>query len=170
MAEAVTIATLPAAARLSVRGGPEAIAAIGRAYGVAFPTAACRSASVTRRSALWLGPDEWLLIAEGDTPPSLAAELAAALDGEPASIVDVSDRSVAIEVSGPAAEDVLAAFNPLDLAADSFPAGMCTRTVFAKAEIILWRPQADVFRIEVWRSFAPYVLGQLAEAAREYLD
>ena len=29
-------------------------------------------------------------------------------------------------------------------------------------------PAPDTFRIEAWRSFAPYVLGCLAEAAREY--
>jgi len=45
---------------------------------------------------------------------------------------------------------------------------MCTRTLFGKAEIVLWRTTPDTFRIEVWRSFAPYVLGSLAEAAREY--
>jgi len=40
--------------------------------------------------------------------------------------------------------------------------------MFGKAEIILWRKADDAFRIEVWRSFAPYVLGCLAEASREY--
>jgi sarcosine oxidase subunit gamma len=46
---------------------------------------------------------------------------------------------------------------------------MCTRTVFAKAEVVLWRTGADAFHVEVWRSFAPYVLGLLEEAAREYV-
>lgn len=170
MVEAVTIATLPPAARLAVRAGAVAAEALGRAYGVTLPTEPCRAAAVTRRFALWLGPDEWLLIADGADGNALAAELTAGLGGEPASIVEVSDRNVAIEVSGPAAADVLSAFNPLDLDETAFPVGMCTRTVFAKAEIVLWRPQADVFRIEVWRSFAPYILGQLDEAAREYLD
>ena len=45
-----------------------------------------------------------------------------------------------------------------------FPVGMCTRTLFGKAEIVLWRMRADAWRIEVWRSFAPYVLGCLEEA------
>ena len=44
---------------------------------------------------------------------------------------------------------------------------MCTRTVFARAEIILWRTAAEVFRIEVWRSYTEYVARLLAEAARE---
>jgi sarcosine oxidase subunit gamma len=75
---------------------------------------------------------------------------------------------VGINVSGPAAADAINAFNALDLHIESFPIGMCTRTRFDKAEIVLWRTAAETFRIEVWRSFAPYVLGCLAEATREY--
>lgn len=170
MVEVVTIAVLPATTRVAVRAGPVAAKAIGEAYGVALPKEPCRAAAVTRRVALWLGPDEWLLIADGTEGAELAAELSAGLGDESASIVEVSDRNIAVEVSGPAAADILAAFNPLDLAETAFPVGMCTRTVFAKAEIVLWRPSAEVFHIEVWRSFAPYVLGQLAEAAREHLE
>ena len=46
---------------------------------------------------------------------------------------------------------------------------MCTRTVFGKAEIVLWRTAAETFRIEVARSFAPYVWACLEEARREFL-
>jgi sarcosine oxidase, subunit gamma len=45
---------------------------------------------------------------------------------------------------------------------------MCTRTVLAKAEIVLWRISQDVFHVEVWRSFADYVSRFLAEVAREF--
>jgi sarcosine oxidase subunit gamma len=61
---------------------------------------------------------------------------------------------------------VLAAGCPLDLEADAFPVHMCTRTMLAKAEIVLWRTGAEEFRLEVWRSFAAYVSQFLAEAAR----
>jgi sarcosine oxidase subunit gamma len=44
---------------------------------------------------------------------------------------------------------------------------MCTRTVFEKSEIVLWRNSSETFRVEVARSFAPYVTGLLAQAARE---
>jgi sarcosine oxidase, subunit gamma len=39
------------------------------------------------------------------------------------------------------------------------------RTIFEKAEIILWRTGEQSFHIEVWRSFAPYVLGHLEESS-----
>ncbi len=58
---------------------------------------------------------------------------------------------------------------PLDLSLDRFPVDMCTRTVFAKAEIVLWRTDEQQFRVEVWRSFAPYTAALLQEIARDYV-
>ena len=43
---------------------------------------------------------------------------------------------------------------------------MCTRTVMARAEVVLWRTAADAFRLEVSRSFVAYVSEFLAEAER----
>jgi sarcosine oxidase, subunit gamma len=86
----------------------------------------------------------------------------------PHSLVDVSHRQTAFEVSGPQATLLLNAGCPLDLDLSAFPVGMCTRTVLAKAEIVLWRTSQDVFHVEVWRSFADYVSRFLAEVAREF--
>jgi sarcosine oxidase subunit gamma len=163
-----TIAILPAATRLAVRGRGEAVAALGDAFGLGLPPDTCRANSSGSRSALWLGPDEWLLIAPDGEAPALAAWMADALGDAPSSIVDVSDRNVGIAVSGSKAAEAINGFCPLDLHVAAFPVGMCTRTVFGKAEIVLWRTAAETFRIEVWRSFAPYVLGCLEEAGREY--
>ncbi len=163
MAE-LSITALSRCTRIAVRAGASAAASIGAAFGVALPDAACRANLGADRAALWLGPDEWLLLA-----PDGAAPL---LDAQPASIVDVSHRTVGIEITGPRAIDVLSAFCALDLGdvfPDSFPPGACTRTLLGKTEIILWRTAPETFRIEVARSFAPYVQACLAEAAREFL-
>ena len=53
-----------------------------------------------------------------------------------------------------------------NLDASAFPVGMCTRTVLAKAEVVLWRTAAEAFRLEVARSFVSYVAEFLAEAER----
>ena len=50
---------------------------------------------------------------------------------------------------------------------DAFPVGMCTRTVLAKADVVLWRRAEDWFRLECWRSFAPYVTDFLRQAAED---
>jgi sarcosine oxidase subunit gamma len=161
------LTVLPAAARYSLRGGPDAVAAASAAFGVALPTTACRAAANDGRAALWLGPDEHLLIAPDAEGPAVASALATALAGVAHSLVDVSHRQVALELSGPHAATLLASGCPLDLDLSEFPVGMCTRTVFAKAEVLLCRTADDTFRLEVWRSFVDYVVGVLGEAARE---
>ena len=157
---------LAPAARYILRGGPQTMVAAGGALGLEISTAACRAATCVRSIAsLWLGPDEQLLLAPEGL--DLAAELAPTLRDLPHSLVDVSHRQIALEVSGPHATALLNTGCPLELDPSAFPVGMCTRTVFSKAEIILWRPSEEVFHLEVWRSFAAYVSGFLAEAARE---
>lgn len=155
---------LAAAARHILRGGSEIRLAAGQALRLALPASACRAVSEGDRAALWLGPDEWLLIApEGSDD---GAALRAALGQRPHSLVDVSHRQLAIELRGAQAPTLLAAGCALDLHSSAFPVGMCTRTMLGKAEIVLWRTAPEVFRIEVWRSFAPYVAAFLEEAAR----
>jgi sarcosine oxidase, subunit gamma len=106
------------------------------------------------------------------TDESQAAEAAGALElalaDLPHALVDISHRQFALEVSGPHAATNLSGGCPLDLDLSEFPVGMCTRTVFAKADIVLWRTQQDVFHVEVWRSFAAYVTGLLREIAVEF--
>ena len=55
------------------------------------------------------------------------------------SLVDVSQRQAGLAVDGPRARDLIASGCPLDLDPESFPVGMCARTLFAKAEVVLWR-------------------------------
>lgn len=157
---------LPPAARYVLRGGPEARIGAQQALGLDVPVSACRACADGERAALWLGPDEWLLIAPAAAAAAIAAPLAAALLGVPHSLVDVSHRQAGLVVSGPHAETLLCAGCPLDLDASAFPVGMCTRTMLAKAEIVLWRTGAGEFRLEVWRSFVAYVSQFLVEAAR----
>ena len=157
---------LPPATRYVLRGGSEVRAAAQSALGFGIPATACRATVEGDRAALWLGPDEWLLIGPQPPPSGFAAGLAAALEGLAHSLVDVSHRQSALTVSGPQATTLLAAGCPLDLDASAFPVGMCTRTMLAKAEVVLWRTDPQVFRLEVWRSFVAYVSQFLGEAAR----
>jgi len=156
---------LPPAARFVLRGGREVRAAAEQALDVGVPENPCRALSRGERAALWLGPDEWLLLAPVGEAAALAASLSAALRSLPHSLVDVSHRQAGLSVRGTHAVTLLAAGCPLDLAAAAFPVGMCTRTMLAKAEVVLWRTAGEAFRLEVWRSFMDYVSQFLAEAA-----
>jgi sarcosine oxidase subunit gamma len=90
------------------------------------------------------------------------------MEGLPHALVEVGQRQTALTVTGPLATTLLNVGCPLDLDLAAFPVGMCTRTVLAKVEIVLWRTGPDAFHIEVWRSFAPYAWRYLEAAGAEF--
>ncbi len=166
-ATGVKLATLPPAHRISLRARPDAIPALSEALGVALPETPKRSAAKASRTALWLGPDEWLVIDE--EPGAAAKHPLDACAGVEAlhSAVDVSHRNVAISVAGSGAANTLNAGCPQDLSLAAFPVGACSRTILGKVEIVLLRTGDEAFRVECWRSFSDYVFTFLCEAARD---
>ncbi len=154
--------------RLSLRGGPQVLAAASDAFALQLPQQACRAAEGDARAALWLGPDEQLLLVQQSDWDATLGALTRRLAGLPHALVDISQRQMALQVTAPQVANILSAGCPLDLHPDAFPIGMCTRTLFFKAPIVLWRTAADAFHLEVWRSFVPYVQQLLRVVAREY--
>jgi sarcosine oxidase subunit gamma len=154
---AVTIRELPPTTRLALRTADPA------STGLALPAKIGARSAEGGRTALCLGPDEWLI----ETPEQDRAALLAALDGitAPHSAVEVSDREITLALEGPAVLDLLATGCPRDLA--SMPVGRGTRTVFDSAQVVLTREAEDRFHLTVWRSFAPHVRALLDLAARE---
>lgn len=168
IAARVTIAPCPPATRLIFRGDGDAAARAGVAYRAGLPIEACRAVAQGPRAALWLGPDEWLLLAPAGEATAITADIATALAGTPHSLVEVSDAHAALTVEGPLATTLLSAGCALDLDDRAFPVAMCTRTLLAKASVVLWRQTRERFRVELRRSFAAYGWSFLAEAAREH--
>jgi len=171
------VSASPPAMRFILHGDVSARSAAASVWGVAFAEQSCRAMLQGARATLWLGPDEYLLLGGIDGRQVATAEyqvaeaahaLELALRGIPHALVDISHRQFALEVSGPHAATILSGACPLDLDLNEFPLGMCTRTVFAKADIVLWRIREDAFHVEVWRSYAGYVTGLLREIAMEF--
>ena len=158
---------LRGAARFVFRGDAEARLAAGAALGAPLAATPGRVVTHAGRAALALGPDEYLFIVPEPDAAAFAAEIGVGLTGRPHSLVDVSHRQVALELRGTHAEWLLAAACPLPLDIGAFPVGACTRTVFAKAEIVLWRTAHEVFRVEVARSYCRYFIDLLGEVACE---
>jgi sarcosine oxidase subunit gamma len=166
---AAWLKVLPPATRFSFNGDAAARATVAPIWGAEFSEEACRANVDSTRATLWLGPDEYLLLDttanSPEAPAALFDYLENALIGIPHALVDISHRQFALEVTGPQAATILSGACPLDLDLSEFPVGMCTRTVLAKADIVLWRKREDTFHLEVWRSFAGYVSGILTEIA-----
>lgn len=163
MAGVAKLVEAPIAARFLLRAPAEVAGRMLATAGLEAPAGINRAARTSAGACLQLGPDEWLVLADAASEQVIAA-MAHAADGAPHSQVQVADRSVALILDGPRVEDVLAAGCPLPLDIEAFPLGRATRTIFAKAPIVLWRQEPHRFQIEVARSFAPYLVASLAQA------
>jgi sarcosine oxidase subunit gamma len=121
--------------------------------------------------ALWLGPDEFLIVTEPGDEASLVANLAAALRGQRGAVVDVSDSRTIIALSGKRARDLLAKGSGLDLHPRSFAPGQCAQSFLAKVKVALHQlDDTPSYHIIVERSVAEYLFLWLADAAREFAD
>lgn len=153
------------ATRLSLRVGPDDRATVFGALGLDLPLRIGMRMVAGGRSALCLGPDEWMVEAAENDSGAVVATLAELAPRVPMSVVDVSDRETTLVLTGTGVLDLLATGCPLDLA--RMPVGAGTRTVFDSVQVVLTREAEDRFHLVVWRSFAPHVRALLEIALRE---
>ena len=116
------------------------------------------------REFLWLGPDEWLVVA----PPGSRAEVLAALQRELAGadpgLFDVSANRTVIELAGEERFDLLEQGCGLDLHPSAWREGMCAQTLLAHVPVIL-QERDEATRVFVRPSFASSLLDWLVDAA-----
>jgi sarcosine oxidase, subunit alpha len=130
------IVELPFLPKTNVRGG------------AALPTVPNTITRSDDSTALWLGPDEWLVVG-------------APVEGG----VDVSAQYMTIAVSGSCVRDVLAHGCALDLA--KLGDEWCAQTMLAKANVILAGVGPHEIHIHVRASFARYLAAWLIDAATD---
>ncbi|MGW0706108.1 sarcosine oxidase subunit gamma [Streptomyces sp. NPDC002643] len=172
---AVRLAELPFLTQLDIRLDPKGPAAdaVSLALGFALPLepdTVVRSGELT---ALWLGPDEWLLVAPPDGARELEWRVREAAGDEPVSVTDVSAQRTTLLVAGPRARDVLAHGCSLDLHPRAFGPGRCAQTTLGRTQVVLvardeLEPRSG-FWVLVRSSFAGYLTDWLLDAATEYI-
>lgn len=133
-----------------------------RATGDLLPFAAPVESAVgtwNDRDVLWLGPDEWLVVAEPNAAPTIVRELEDALSGHHRSILDVSANRIVFELND--GLEVLSSGCGLDLHPNRWHPGMCAQTLFGQAQVILHQRDERTTRVFVRPSFERYVIDLL---------
>ena len=171
--KAVSITEEPFATMVDVRvglPGPGASAA-AEALGVALPAAATYAENGDT-TAIWLGPDEWLVTTRSSTGEEFEARLRKAIAPHGGAAVDVSGQRTTLRLSGSHARDVLAKGCALDLHPKVFGVGSAAQTMLGQAGIVLLALDdgACDFLVLVRSSFARYVVAWLLDAMAEYRD
>ncbi|MGW4568718.1 sarcosine oxidase subunit gamma [Streptomyces sp. NPDC004561] len=169
---AVRLAEVPFLAQVNVRLDAKSPAAdaVGLALGIQLPLepdTVVRSGDLT---AVWLGPDEWLVVGRPGAQRELESRIRAAAGDDPVSVTDVSAQRTTLLVGGPRARDLLAHGCALDLHPRAFGPGRCAQTTVARAQVVL--VARDETRAGFWvlvrASFAGYLADWLLDAAVEY--
>ena len=111
------------------------------------------------RDVLWLGPDEWLVVAEPDAAPTVVRDLEDTLSGHHRSVLDVSANRIVFELID--GLEVLSSGCGLDLHTSRWTPGMCAQTLFGQAQVILHQRDERTTRVFVRPSFARYVVDLL---------
>ena len=168
----VRLGESPHRCQIGLRGNPNDGAFTGAVLatlGCELPMTVNRVATGAGLSALWLGPDEWLIVGTPGREADLAPELRRALAGQHAAIVDLSEARTVIVVAGRSARELLQKGTPIDLHPRAFEPGHCAQTALSKANVILHQvdasPRYDVY---IHNSFADYLWNWLERAAAEY--
>ena len=151
---------LPFLAQFAVRSGkPPA----------SLPTEPNTVAGDATHAALWLGPDEWLVVGPPGSEPELEGKFAAA----DATTVEVSANRTTLELRGLRARELLEFGCPIDLDPRVFGPGRCAQTLLARANVLIWFVSDEpepVYRVLVRPSFAGYLAAWFADAAEGLND
>jgi sarcosine oxidase subunit gamma len=169
---AIRLAELPFLTQVNVRLDTKGAAAdaVGLALGLQLPLEPDTVVRAGDSTALWLGPDEWLLVGPPGRERGLESRIREAAGDEPVSVTDVSAQRTTLLVTGSRARDLLAHGCPLDLHPRAFEAGRCAQTTLGRTQVVLVardEPRAG-FWVLVRSSFAGYLADWLLDAATEY--
>jgi sarcosine oxidase subunit gamma len=107
--------------------------------------------------ALWIAPDQWLLIDDTASPSELIEDVRARLGTVLHSATDASDALACFLIEGPATRTLLAMGSGVDFDEHSFAPGKCVRTRFAKLAVLIRAIEADRFELFFDNSAADYL-------------
>lgn len=160
------------AGHINLRGLPEDkdfMSGAEKVLGLSLPVKANTFVSNDSLTALWYGPNEWLLITEQGAELELIADLKAVIEGSFSSVTDISGGNTILIISGEKAQELLEKGTPLDLHASVFGEGQCAQTVLAKANMTIFQPAETLaYTVVIRRSFSDYLGTWMIDAAGEF--
>ncbi|HXO59185.1 MAG TPA: sarcosine oxidase subunit gamma family protein [Candidatus Acidoferrum sp.] len=163
----ILIREVPYLAQINFRADPtdaDIMQRLASTLGFALPVVPNTATSHNDRRALWLGPDEWLIVGPDGQREILGQALRDGLNGTVGSIVDISANRTMLEVGGPKARELLSHGVPIDLDGRTFGPDRCAQTLLAKAQVVIERHHDEPFHLYIRSSFAHYAAEWLLDA------
>jgi len=159
----VTVAEAGLRGMITLRGDLSALAGtVKKVIGCAVP-AQRRVEQAGGTAVAWMSPDELLILCDYADAPALAASLAQALEGQFATVANVSDARAVFTVTGTGVGDALAKLCPVDFSA--LTTGDIRRTRAAQVAAAIWVSGPQEMTLVCFRSVGQYMFDLLSRAA-----
>ena len=168
--DSVRIVEEPYLTMIDLRADGAAAAALTARLGIELPSAASTYTVAGTVTAIWMGPDEWLVTSTSDAPDIFELQLREAVSELGGTAADVSAQRTTLWLSGSHAREVLAQGCSIDLHPRVFAANSAVQTMLGQANVVLSAGDdaGGSFQILVRSSFAHYLAGWLLDAATEF--
>ncbi len=156
--------------QINLRGNPEDADFLNgskKSLGIALPLEPNTVSSKKDIRALWLAPDEWLIISSKPADGYLD-KLAKELDGQHVAYTNVDANRVVLQISGSNKHEVMMKSCEMDLHPEVFGTGQVVQTLLAGVPVIIEQVDDDSFLVYIRNSFAKFCSEWLVDAFEEF--
>ena len=150
--------------KINLRGKKrEFLTNIGKNLNMILPTEANTSSASDKLTAIWLSPDEWMIVSnelvskdtnKNDLYEMLFNGISKTTLG---AVVDVTDQFLQLELKGENIYEIFSAGSPFNFSEFKEKKGSTTQTVLNHADVILHNKDENIVNLFVRRSFAEHL-------------
>ena len=158
--------------KLIIRGKTkDFITAIGKNLNMILPTEANTTTKGDTLTALWLSPDEWMLISneiiseETNTYKVEDNLINNILKAKLGAVTDVSDQFVMINIKGSKVFDLFATGSPFNFNEFKDKKGSVIQTILSHIDVIIYLTEINNVNLLVRRSFSEHLYSWLIDSA-----
>ena len=158
--------------KLNLRGKKrEFFTAVGKHLDMILPTEANTSSSSSKLTALWLSPDEWMVVSNElikkdtnkyDLEESLYNSISKTNLG---AVVDVTDQFTMLELEGSKIYELFSSGSPFNFNEFKEKKGSTTQTLLSNIDVIIHNKGDNLVNLFVRRSFSEHLWSWINDSA-----
>ena len=162
--ESVSVKEISPIMKINLRGKKrEFLTSVGKNLNMILPTEANTSSMSDKLTAIWLSPDEWMIVSNEivnkDTNKYELYEMLfnSISKTNLGAVIDITDQFVQLELKGENIYEIFSAGSPFNFNEFKEKKGSTTQTVLNHVDVILHHKDKNIVNLFVRRSFAEHL-------------
>ena len=170
--ESVSVKEISPIMKINLRGKKrEFLTSVGKNLNMILPTEANTSSMSDKLTAIWLSPDEWMIVSNEivnkDTNKHELYEMLFNCISKTnlGAVIDITDQFVQLELKGENIYEIFSAGSPFNFNEFKEKKGSTTQTILNHVDVILHHKDENVVNLFVRRSFAEHLCSWIEDSA-----